>query len=103
MSDRSREAFERALDEARWTDRNDDLAATQRPRVVTGLAFDPPSALGGKAQFCLAMDWTDEPGDRPAPAPKAPPPEAAKRSGDTTAEIERELGLRAPLTLTELT
>jgi hypothetical protein len=49
------------------------------------------------------MDWTDEPTDRPAPPPQRPPREAAGRSGDTSAEIERELGLGAPLTLTELT
>jgi hypothetical protein len=103
MSDRSRDAFERALDEAGQKDWADDLAATQRPRVLTGLAFDPSSGSGGKARFGLALDWTDEPADRPAPAPKAPPPEAAKRSGDTPAEIERELGLGAPLELTELT
>jgi hypothetical protein len=103
MSDRDRETFERALDEARRTDRNDDLAATQRPRVLTGLAFDPASGSGGKARFGLALDWTDEPGDRPAPGPQPPPPEAANRSGDTPAEIDRELGLGTPLTLTELT
>ena len=102
MSDRSREAFERALDEARRKDLNDDLAAAQRPRVLTGLAFDPASGSGGKARFGLALDWTDEPADRPAPLPKAPPPEAAKRSGDTPAEIEREL-VGAPLTPSELT
>jgi hypothetical protein len=102
MSDRSRDAFERALDEARQKDWTDDLAVTQRPRVLTGLAFDPPSGSGGKARFGLALDWTDEPADRPVP-PKAPPPEAAKRSGDTPAEIERELGLRASLTPAELT
>jgi hypothetical protein len=102
MSDRSREAFERALAEARQKDWTDDLAATQRPRVLTGLAFDPSCRSGGKARFGLALDWTNEPIDRPAPPPKAPPPEAAKLSGDTPAEIERELGLGAPQTPTEL-
>jgi hypothetical protein len=106
VPNRNKDAFERALEEARRTDRasNDDGAGpTRSPRVGVGVPLGPTPASGGKARFGLALDWTDEPADRPAPPPRPPPREAAGRSGDTSDEIERELGLGAPLTLTELT
>jgi hypothetical protein len=106
VPNRNRDAFERALEEARQADRalNDDGAGpTRSPRVGVGVPLGPAPGSGGKARFGLALDWTDEPTDRPAPPPQRPPREAAGRSGDTSAEIERELGLGAPLTLTELT
>jgi hypothetical protein len=105
VSDYSSDAFQRALDEARRKDRalNDDSGATQRPRVRAGLAFRPAQGSGGEARFGLAMDWTDEPADRPARRRQAPPREGARCPGDTPAEIAAELGLGAPLTLTELT
>jgi hypothetical protein len=103
VHDRPGGSFQSALDEARRKARNDGLAATQRPRVLTGLAFDPSSGSGGKARFGLAMDWTDEPADPPAPAPQQHPShEAAPRPADTPAEIAMELGLGAPQTLDQL-
>ena len=60
------------------------------------------SGSGGKARFGLALDWTDEPTEGPAP-PHPPPRELAGRSGDTSAEIATELGLGAALTLDQLT
>jgi hypothetical protein len=105
MSDRRSDAFQRALDEARRKDRapnHDGAGPTQRPRVGGGVAFGPAPGSGGKARFGLALDWTDEPADRPAPQPQAPPREAAHYLGDTPAEIATELGLGVALTLGEL-
>jgi hypothetical protein len=103
VPDRPGDSFQSALDEARRKARNDDLAATQRPRVLTGLALDPSSGSGGKARFGLAMDWTDEPADPPGPPPQHHSPEAGPPPADTPAEIAMELGLGAPQTLGELT
>ena len=109
MSDHRSDAFQRALDEADRKDRapNDDgPAPSGRPRV-RGVAFARAPGSGGRARFGLALDWTDEPTDRPAPPPQPPPQpsprELAGRSGDTSAEIAMELGLRAALTLDQLT
>jgi hypothetical protein len=104
MSDRGRDAFERALDEALRKDRAwyDGLGPSPSPRMRVGVALARAPGSGGAAQFDLAMDWTDEPTDLPAP-PQLPPREATGRSGDTPTEIERELGFGAPLTLDELT
>jgi hypothetical protein len=98
------DAFQRALDEA---DRNDrtphdvEAGRTGAPRV-RGVAFGDASGAGGKARFGLALDWTDEPADRPPPA-QPPPRKPAPRSGDPSAGIATELGLGAALTLDQLT
>jgi hypothetical protein len=105
MSDRRGDAFQRALDEARRKERalNDrDLEPSRRPHVGVGVAFGQPTGSGGKARFGLALDWTDEPTDRPGPPPQPPPPEAGRHGGDTPAEIAAQLGLGAPATLGEL-
>ena len=106
MSDRRRDPFDRALDEARRTYRassDGEQAPAQRPRVGVGVPLGPPGNSGGKARFGLALDWTDDAADRPAPAPKPPPREAAPRLSDTPTEIAAELGLGGPLTLGQLT
>src|SRR4029077_16797716 len=70
---------------------------------VCGVAFGAASGSGGKARFGLALDWTNEPTDRPPPSPQPLLREPARRSGDTSAELARELGLGAELTLGQLT
>ena len=95
MSDRRRDPFEHALDEARLTYRasgDGEPAPTRRPRVGVAVPLGPAGNSGGKARFGLALDWTDEAADRPAPAPS-----------DTQTEIAAELGLGGPLTLGQLT
>jgi hypothetical protein len=69
---------------------------------VRGVAFGAAPGSGGKARFGLALDWTDEPADRPEP-PQPQPGEPAWRPGDTSPEIATELGLGAALTLHQLT
>ena len=105
MSDRGDHAFQRALDEARRKDRasNDDLGPTRGPRAPAGVAFARAPGSGGEARFGLALDWTEEPPDRPAREAQARAREAAHRPADTQAEIVAELGLGKPLTLTQLT
>jgi hypothetical protein len=105
MSNRHGDAFQRALDEAGRKDRelNDDGAGPTRGARVRGVAFGPAAGSGGKARFGLALDWTDEPADRPAPQ-QPPPPQTQPRvpparTGETSAEIATELGLGAALTL----
>jgi hypothetical protein len=109
MSNRHSDAFQRALDEAGRKDRelNDDGAGPTRGARVRGVAFGPAAGSGGKARFGLALDWTAEPADRPAP-PQPPPPQTQPRvpparTGETSAEIATELGLGAALTLDQLT
>jgi hypothetical protein len=107
MPDRRSGAFQRALDEAGRKDRalHDGGADLVRGARIREVAFGPAPGSGGKARFGLALDWTDEPADRPAP-PQPPPPlprQPTARSGDASAEIATELGLGAPLTLAELT
>jgi hypothetical protein len=105
MSDRRNDAFQRALDEAGRKDRAPDdsrAVSTGGPRV-RGVAFGPASGSGGKARFGLALDWTDEPTDRPLLPLQPPPREPARRSGDTSIEIAAELGVGAALTLDQLT
>jgi hypothetical protein len=109
MSNRHSDAFQRALDEAGRKDRelNDDGAGPTREARVRGVAFGPAAGSGGRARFGLALDWTDEPADRPAP-PQPPPPHTQPRAppartGETSAEIATELGLGAALTLDQLT
>ncbi len=108
MADRPSEAFERALDEAaRRDDAPDDSGAGPTGGArVRGVAFGPASGSGGKARFGLALDWEDEPTDRPNPQPPAPQPpsrEPAGRSGDTSTDIAAELGLGSALTFDQLT
>jgi hypothetical protein len=106
MSDRRSDAFQRALDAARRKDRypgDDGSGPPQRPRVRAGVALGPEPGSGGEARFGLALDWTDEPTDRPAREAQAPPREAAHHRGDTPAEIAAELGLGAPLNLDQIT
>jgi hypothetical protein len=104
MPDRGGDGFQRALDEARRKDRvqNDDPGRRQRPRMPAGVAFARAPGFGGEARFGLALDWTDEPSDRPAQQAQARLREAASSPADTPAEIAAELGLGAPLTLTQL-
>jgi hypothetical protein len=109
MSNRHSDAFQRALDQAGRKDRelNDDGAGPTRGARVRGVAFGPAAGSGGKARFGLALDWTAEPADRPAP-PQPPPPQTQPRvpparTGETSAEIATELGLGAALTLDQLT
>ncbi|MGH6798930.1 MAG: hypothetical protein ACREDI_11190, partial [Roseiarcus sp.] len=100
MSDRRGDAFQRALDEARRKDRTpngDGAGPTGGPRV-RGVAFGPAQGSGGEARFGLALDWTGEPTDRPAPPPPPRRREAAGHSGDPSAAIATELGLGGPLT-----
>ena len=107
MPNRRSDAFQRALDEAGRKDSapyDDGEGRPGAPRM-RGVAFGPAEGSGGKARFGFALDWTDEPADRPPPPP---PPQPAPReppagSGDGSAEIATELGLGAPLTLAELT
>jgi hypothetical protein len=102
MSDRGSDAFQRALDEAGRNDRapNDSGWASARGPRMRGVAFGGGPGAGGKARFGLALDWTDEPADRPAPPPSREP---AVGSGDTPSEIAAELGLGPVLTLDQLT
>jgi hypothetical protein len=105
MSDRRTDAFRRALDEASRKDRAPDdsgVGPTGGYRV-RGVAFGAAPGSGGRARFGLALDWTDELGDRPAPPLQPPPREPARRSGNTSAEIATELGLGTALTLDQLT
>ena len=105
MSDRRADAFQRALDEAGRKDRapNDSGAGLTGGARLRGVAFGAAPGSGGKARFGLALDWTDELTDRPAPPPQPPLREPARRSGDTSAEIATELGLGTALTLDQLT
>ena len=105
MSERRSDTFERAVDEAARRDSapDDRGAGPTGGARVRGVAFGPAPGSGGKARFGLALDWTDEPIDRP-PQPLQPPSrELARRSGETSAEIATELGLGAALTLDQLT
>jgi hypothetical protein len=100
MSDRRSEAFERALDEAQGrVPDGGEPTLTQRPRMRGGVPLGSAPPSGGEARFGLALDWTDEPLDRPPPAPR----EEACPPADTPAEIAAELGLGAALTLDQLT
>jgi hypothetical protein len=103
MSDRRNDAFQRALDEAGRKDlAHDSGAGAMGGFRVRGVAFGAAPGSGGKARFGLALDWTDELGDRPPP-PQPPPREPVERSGDTSIEIATELGLGSALTLHQLT
>ena len=105
MPDRRSHAFQRALDEAGRKDHalNDSgVGPTGRPRM-RGVALGAPPGSGGKARFGLALDWTDEPTDPPAPPLQPSPCEPAGCSGDTSAEIAAELGLGTALTVDQLT
>jgi hypothetical protein len=96
------DAFQRALDDVQRQDRGpSDSEPPQVPRLGGGVVFGTALGSGGKGRFGLALDWMDEPTDRPGPTP--PPPAASKCSGDTIDEIAAELGLGAPLTMGELT
>ncbi len=98
MSGRRNDAFERALDEAAATDPGPDEGASTRGPRVRGVAFGAAPGAG-KARFGLALDWTDEPAERPAPPP---PGEAVVRSSNIPPEIAAELDLQAARTLDEL-
>ena len=105
MPDRRSDAFQRALDEAGRKDRalNDGGERLTGGTRVRGVAFGAPPGSGGKARFGLALDWTDDPIDRPAPPQQPPSSEPPERSGDPSPEIAAELGLGAALTLGQLT
>jgi hypothetical protein len=102
MSNRRNDEFQRALDEARRQAQapDDDSQEPRRgPRVRARLDFGAASGSGGEARFGLALEWTDEPADRQAPASTGEPP---PRPEDMPAEIAAELGLTGPLTLDQL-
>ena len=102
MSNRRNDEFQRALDEARRQARapdDDSEGPRGGPRVRARLDFGAASGSGGEARFGLALEWTDEPADRQAPAPASEPP---ARPEDTPAEIAAALGLAGPLTLDQL-
>ena len=104
MPDRRSDAFQRALDEAGRKDRapsDGGAGPTGGPRV-RGLAFGAAPTSGGKARFGMALDWTADSADRPAPTPQPPPREPIASPGDTPSEIAAELGLGSPLTLDQL-
>ena len=105
MSDRRDDAFERALDEARRTDRvlkDDGPGPTRGPRMRAGVAFARAPGSGGEERFGLALGWTDEPLDAPAREAEAPACAPAGPPVETPGEIAAELGLDAPLTPAEL-
>jgi hypothetical protein len=102
MSNRRNDEFQRALDEARRQARapdDDSEGPRGGPRVRARLDFGAASGSGGEARFGLALEWTDEPADRQAPAPASEPP---ARPEDTPAEIAAALGLAGALTLDQL-
>jgi hypothetical protein len=103
MSDRGNDAFQRALDEAGREDRapDDSGAGPTGGFRVHGVTFGAAPGSGGKAQFGLALDWTDEPADRP-PSPQPRLREPVEHSSDTSIEIATELGLGTALTLGQL-
>jgi hypothetical protein len=106
MSGSPDDAFQRALDEARRSDRvlkDDAPGPTRGPRMRAGVAFARAPGCGGKERFGLALDWTGEPLDKAAREAQARPGEAAGPPVETPAEIAAELGLGAPLTPTQLT
>ena len=106
MSDRRRDPFDRALDEARRAYRapsDGEQAPAQRPRVGVGVPLGPAPNSGGKARFGLALDWTDEAADRPRRDQNLRPGKRPARPSDTPTEIAAELGLGGPLTLGQLT
>ncbi len=94
--------FQRALDEARrqaHAPGDDTPGPRSGPRVRARLDFSAASGSGGEARFGLALEWTEEPADRQAPAPAGEPPAGAE---DTPAEIAAALGLTGSLTLDQL-
>jgi len=101
MSDRRNDEFQCALDEARRQAqaRDDDRPRPRGgARVRAQLEFGPAPGSGGEARFGLALEWTDEPADRPARQAPASTEEAAL----DPAEIAVELGLSGPLTQDQL-
>jgi hypothetical protein len=103
MSDRRSDEFQRALDKAQRQNRalhDEALGFARGARVRASLDFGPARGSGGEARFGLALDWTDEPADRPAR--RASTDEAPHKPTDTPAEIAAELGLVGPLTRDEL-
>ena len=70
---------------------------------MRGVPFGPAPGSGGKARFGLALDWMDEPADRPRRRRNLRRAKRPERSGDTPTEIATELGLGAALTLGQLT
>jgi hypothetical protein len=103
MSDRRNDAFQRALDEAGREDRapDDSGAGPTGGFRVHGVTFGAAAGSGGKARFGLALDWTDEPADRPPP-PQPPLRGPVEHSSDPSTEIATELGLGTALTLGQL-
>ena len=105
MADGRKHSFDRALDEARRQDRtvdDDARGRAARARVRASLELGPAPASGGEARFGLALDWTDEPAERPErPAPVSQS-EAASSRAESPDEIAAELGLDGPLTLGQL-
>jgi hypothetical protein len=105
MSDRRNDAFQRALDEARQRDGaldDDGSRFARRPRLRAGVELGPAPSAGGVARFDLALDWTDEPAERPGPPATASAAKGVRSPEDMSAEIAEELGLGATLTPDEL-
>jgi hypothetical protein len=105
MSNRGRDEFQRALDEARRQDRaldGDESGPPGGPRVRARLEFGLAPCSGGEARFGLALEWTAAPADRPRRLAPASTDDAPFRPADTPAEIAAELGLAGPLTPDQL-
>ena len=104
MSDLRNHEFERALEEAQRKDRAmaDGPRFTGGSRVLASLEFGPAPGSGGESRFDLALDWTEEPGDRLGREAPASTDEAPLNGADTPVEIAAELGLAGPLTQDQL-
>jgi hypothetical protein len=101
MSDRRRNTFQRALDEAASNDPTPNDAGSTRGARMRAVAFGAAPVSGGKARFGLALDWAEDPAD--PPSSQNDPRQPVEASNDTPIEIAAELGLGAALTLDQLT
>ena len=106
-ADRSGDAFERALDEARHAfEPYTDAEASRRVTTSLPPGFDvgPARGGGGEARWGLAMDWAAELAGPVAPRlDAARPPEPEPTTADDAAAVARELGFKADMTRKALT
>ena len=97
--------FEQALDEARRHDSSRDdmwFRFAARPAIYANFHIGSPPSAGGEARFDLALMWTDEPAERPAPRASSLPDSAEFSHPDAMTDIARELGFGEALTRDEL-